>query len=59
MLKSKINFWYCSKNLIRNNQKIPDLPNFIDRADYALRLMAEGKLNLAIEPTRSRNGATN
>ena len=23
-------------------------PNFIDRADYALRLMAEGKLNLAI-----------
>jgi len=29
-------------------KRIPDLPNFIDRADYALRLMAEGKLNLAI-----------
>ena len=29
-------------------KRIPDLPNFIDRADYALKLMAEGKLNLAI-----------
>ena len=29
-------------------KRIPDLPKFIDRADYALKLMAEGKLNLAI-----------
>ena len=29
-------------------KRIPDLPQFIDRADYALKLMAEGKLNLAI-----------
>jgi len=29
-------------------KRIPDLPEFIDRADYALKLMAEGKLNLAI-----------
>ncbi len=29
-------------------KRIPDLPDFIDRADYALKLMAEGKLNLAI-----------
>ena len=29
-------------------KRIPDLPKFMDRADYALKLMAEGKLNLAI-----------
>ncbi len=29
-------------------KRIPDLPDFIDRADYALKLMAEGKLSLAI-----------
>ena len=29
-------------------KRIPDLPAFIDRADYALKLMAEGKLNLAV-----------
>ena len=29
-------------------KRIPDLPKFIDRADYALKLMAEGKLNLAV-----------
>ncbi len=29
-------------------KRIPDLPELMDRADYALRLMAEGKLNLAI-----------
>ena len=29
-------------------KRIPDLPDFIDRADYALKLMAEGKLNLAV-----------
>ncbi len=27
-------------------KRIPDLPEFMDRADYALKLMAEGKLNL-------------
>ena len=29
-------------------KRIPDLPDFIDRADYALKLMAEGKLSLAV-----------
>tara|TARA_Y100000591_G_scaffold304550_1_gene301306 strand:- start:7106 stop:8671 length:1566 start_codon:yes stop_codon:yes gene_type:complete len=29
-------------------KRIPDLPNLMDRADYALKLMAEGKLNLTI-----------
>ncbi len=29
-------------------KRIPDLPGFMDRADYALKLMADGKLNLAI-----------
>ena len=29
-------------------KRIPDFPEFIDRADYALKLMAEGKLNLAV-----------
>lgn len=29
-------------------KKIPDLPNLMDRADYALKLMAEGKLSLGI-----------
>ena len=29
-------------------KRIPDLPEFMDRADYALKLMAEGKLNLAV-----------
>ena len=29
-------------------KRIPDLPQIMDRADYALKLMAEGKLNLAI-----------
>ena len=29
-------------------KRIPDLPDFIDRADHALRLMAEGKLSLAV-----------
>ena len=27
-------------------KRIPDLPNFMDKADYALRLIAEGRLNL-------------
>ena len=34
-------------------KRIPDLPNFIDRADYALKLMAEGKLNFAIAGNKS------
>ena len=29
-------------------KRVPDLPQLMDRADYALKLMAEGKLNLAI-----------
>ncbi len=29
-------------------KRIPDLPILMDRADYALKLMAEGKINLAI-----------
>ena len=29
-------------------KRIPDLPAFMDRADYALKLMSEGKLNLSI-----------
>ena len=29
-------------------KKIPDLPDLMDRADYALKLMAEGKLSLGI-----------
>ena len=29
-------------------KKIPDLPALMDRADYALKLMADGKLNLAV-----------
>ena len=29
-------------------KRIPDLPKIMDRADYALKLMSEGKLNLAI-----------
>ena len=29
-------------------KRIPDLPKIMDRADYALKLMAEGKLNLSM-----------
>ena len=29
-------------------KRIPDLPELMDRADNALKLMSEGKLNLAI-----------
>ena len=34
-------------------KRIPDLPNLMDRADYALKLMAEGKLNLAIRSNKN------
>ena len=29
-------------------KRIPELPHLMDKADYALKLMAEGKLNLAV-----------
>ena len=34
-------------------KRIPDLPQFIDRADYALKLMSEGKLNLAVGTSKN------
>ncbi len=34
-------------------KRIPELPNLMDRADYALKLMADGKLNLAISPNKN------
>ena len=30
-------------------KRIPDFPNFIDKANYALQLLAEGKLNLGLK----------
>jgi len=30
-------------------KRIPDLPNFMDKANYALQLLAEGKLNLGLK----------
>jgi ubiquinone biosynthesis protein len=34
-------------------KRIPDFPGLMDRADYALKLMAEGKLNLGIANNKS------
>tara|TARA_B100001093_G_scaffold518750_1_gene604772 strand:- start:499 stop:2064 length:1566 start_codon:yes stop_codon:yes gene_type:complete len=34
-------------------KRIPDFPNFMDKANYALQLIAEGKLNLGISNNRS------
>ena len=34
-------------------KRIPNFPELMDRADYALKLMAEGKLNLGISNNRS------
>ena len=34
-------------------KRIPDFPNFMDRASYALQLIAEGKLNLSIPNNKS------
>ena len=34
-------------------KRIPDFPDLMDRADYALKLMAEGKLNLGIGNNKS------
>jgi ubiquinone biosynthesis protein len=34
-------------------QRIPDFPNFMDKASYALQLIAEGKLNLGVTGSKS------
>ena len=34
-------------------KRIPDLPNFMDRANHALQLLAEGKLNLGLKNSKS------
>ncbi|OUW73860.1 MAG: 2-polyprenylphenol 6-hydroxylase [Pelagibacteraceae bacterium TMED216] len=34
-------------------KRVPDLPNFIDKANYALQLIAEGKLNLVNQENSS------
>jgi ubiquinone biosynthesis protein len=34
-------------------KRIPDFPDLMDRADYALKLMAEGKLSLGIGNNKS------
>ena len=34
-------------------KRIPDFPALMDRADYALKLMAEGKLSLGIGNNKS------
>ena len=34
-------------------KRIPDFPNFIDKANYALQLIAEGKLNIGVQNNRS------
>ena len=33
--------------------RIPNLPNFMDKANYALQLLAEGKLNLGLKNSKS------
>ncbi len=34
-------------------KRIPDFPNFLDKANYALQLIAEGKLNLGVKNNKS------
>ena len=34
-------------------KRIPELPQLMDRADYALKLMADGKLNLAMATNKN------
>ena len=34
-------------------KRIPDLPELMDRADYALKLMAQGKLSLGVGNNKS------
>ena len=33
-------------------KRIPDFPDFMDKANYALQLIAEGKLNLGMKPNK-------
>jgi ubiquinone biosynthesis protein len=33
-------------------KRIPDFPNFMDKASYALQLLAEGKLNLGLKNSK-------
>ena len=33
-------------------KRIPDFPNFMDKANYALQLLAEGKLNLGLKNSK-------
>ena len=33
-------------------KRIPDFPNFMDKANYALQLLAEGKLNLGVKNSK-------
>ena len=34
-------------------KRIPDFPNFMDKANYALQLLAEGKLNLGLKNSKN------
>tara|TARA_B100001059_G_scaffold184227_1_gene185746 strand:- start:287 stop:631 length:345 start_codon:yes stop_codon:yes gene_type:complete len=34
-------------------QRIPDFPDFMDKANYALQLIAEGKLNIGVSNNKS------
>jgi ubiquinone biosynthesis protein len=34
-------------------KRIPDFPNFMDKANYALQLLAEGKLNVGLKNNRA------
>ena len=34
-------------------KRIPDFPNFLDKANYALQLIAEGKLNIGTTNNKS------
>ena len=36
-------------------KRIPDLPELMDRADYALKLMADGNLNLGLGTSQPIN----
>ena len=45
---------YCINTSAEIIKRIPDFPEFMDKANYALQLMAEGKLNLGLENKNSR-----
>jgi ubiquinone biosynthesis protein len=34
-------------------KRIPDFPNFMDKANYALQMIAEGKINLGLKNNKS------